>query len=132
MEGIYGNLLEKAQIHNKVFSQKSLNDNYNQSNRPNNSSNENDNMEIIDFIEDNRTDTFENYCRIKREELILKAVDNLPDDLKELCRQLQTDTNITNISKKLNLSRKTIYQKINKIRKIFEELNLNDFFKNIR
>lgn len=88
MDGIYGNLLEKAQIHNKVFSQKSLNDNYNQSNRPNNSSNENDNMEIIDFIEDNRADTFENYCRIKREELILKAVDNLPDDLKELCRQL--------------------------------------------
>lgn len=128
MEGIYGNLLEKARIHNKVFSQKSLNDSYNYSNKSNNSSNENDNMEIIDFIEDNRTDTFENYCRIKREELILKAVDNLPNDLKELCRQLQTDTNITNISKKLNLSRKTIYQKINRIRKIFEELNLNDFF----
>lgn len=128
MEGIYGNLLEKARIHNKVFSQKSLNDNYNQSNRPNNSSNENDNMEIIDFIEDNTTDTFESYCKIKMEELILKAVDNLQNDLKELCRQLQTDTNITNISKKLNLSRKTIYQKINRIRKIFEELNLNDFF----
>lgn len=128
MEGIYGNLLEKARIHNKVFSQKSLNDNFNQSNRSNSPSNENDNMEIIDFIEDNTTDTFESYCKIKMEELILKAVDNLPDDLKELCRQLQTDTNITNISKKLNLSRKTIYQKINKIRKIFEELNLNDFF----
>ena len=86
MEGIYGNLLEKARIRNKVFSQKSLNDNFNQSNISNNPSNENDNMEIIDFIEDNTTDTFESYCKIKIEELILKAVDNLPDDLKELCR----------------------------------------------
>ena len=129
MEGIYVNLLEKAAIHNKVFSKKSLNDYADIDGISNGSGiSKNDSKEIIDFIEDNKTDTFESYCRIKREELVLKAVDNLPNDLKELCRQLQTDTNITNISKKLNLSRKTIYQKINRIRKIFEELNLNDFF----
>ncbi len=129
MEGIYGNLLEKAVIHNKVFSKKSLND-YADIDGINNISgiNKKDSKEIIDFIEDNKTDTFESYCRTKQEELVLKAVDNLPNDLKELCRQLQADTNITDISKNMKLSRKTIYQKINKIKKIFEKLNLNDFF----
>ena len=83
MEGIYGNLLEKARIHNKVFSRKSLND-YADIDGIGNSSgiSKNDSKEIIDFIEDNKTDTFESYCRIKREELVLKAVDNLPNDLK--------------------------------------------------
>ena len=129
MESIYGNLLEKARIHNKIFSQKSLNDcaSIDGINNSNGIS-KNDSKEIIDFIEDNKTDTFETYCRIKREELVLKAVDNLPSDLKELCRRLQTDTNITNISKELKLSRKTIYQKINKIKKIFEEFGLDEFF----
>ena len=100
MEGIYGNLLEKAVIHNKVFSKKSLND-YADIDGINNISgiNKKDSKEIIDFIEDNKTDTFESYCRTKQEELVLKAVDNLPNDLKELCRQLQADTNITDISK---------------------------------
>ena len=62
MEGIYGNLVEKAIVHNKVFSKKSLND-YSEVNKSNSN---NESKEIIEFIEDDNSDTFESYCQIKK------------------------------------------------------------------
>ena len=58
MEGIYGNLVEKAIVHNKFFSKKSLND-YSEINKSNSN---NESKEIIEFIEDDHSDTFESYC----------------------------------------------------------------------
>ena len=64
-------MLNLPQQKNLMKLWKAINDNFKQSNISNNPSNENDNMEIIDFIEDNTTDTFESYCKIKMEEVNL-------------------------------------------------------------
>lgn len=112
MEGIYGNLKKKAQKRNELFSKTSLNDFSN----PNSLGMDSDSTEkeIIEFMEDKNpnSNTFEIYYQERKQEKIIKLIESLPEDLKELCRYLQKgDENITEIAKKLNTSRKTIYQK---------------------
>ncbi|HSQ97519.1 MAG TPA: HTH domain-containing protein [Rickettsiales bacterium] len=123
MENIYKNLKSKAIRESKYISKVSLNDSITNSSRQNNNEQINE-SEIIDFIQDDKSNTFETYCKQKTKEKITKAIEDLPNDLKDICRYLQTD-NVSDISKKLNISRKTIYQKIHKIKSIFEKCGID-------
>ena len=127
MENIYKNLKSKAIRESRFISKVSLNDSIGtsvtSSSKRNNNEQSNE-SEIIDFIQDDKSNTFETYCKQKTKEKITKAIEDLPNDLKDICRYLQTD-NVSDISKKLNISRKTIYQKIHKIKSIFEECGID-------
>ena len=118
MESIYKNLLNKKIIHSKHNSEYSLNDAvYNGNN------NEELEPEILDLMEDKNADTFESYYKAVQREKLFFIIETLPEDLKEICRLLQ-EFNVTEISKKLNLSRKTIYQKINKIKDMLNGIDI--------
>ena len=70
-------------------------------------------------------------CRTAMEVVDLSAdvqqvIDNLPDDLKDLCIRLQTDS-ITDISTLTGISRQRIYADIIRLRLIFEEAGLRGY-----
>jgi RNA polymerase sigma factor (sigma-70 family) len=110
----YKELMRKSKLRRKYFSNISLNE-------PINSNDDNGNSEIIDFIEDkNSSNAFEDFCQLKEMERLYKIIETLPEDLKKLCRLLQTK-NVTEIAKELKLSRWSVYDKIHKIKRIFEK-----------
>lgn len=108
-------ILRKARLYKKHFSQTSLNDFI--------TDNDGECSEVIDFVEDDKS--FEEYFENNRKEKLLSVVAKMPDDLKEVCRLLQ-DKNISQISRELKVSRKSISKKVNKIRAIFKEAGLGD------
>ena len=114
IKNICYDLIQKAIKYKKYFSKTSLNDLLSSDNQ--------DSNEIIDFIADETANTFEEYYNFNQKEKILNEINNFPDELKELCRMLQ-DKNVTEISKELNISRKTIYKRINKIKMLLKKYN---------
>ena len=114
VKNICYDLVQKAIKHKKYFSKTSLNDLLSLDNQ--------DSNKIIDFIADETANTFEEYYNFNQKEKILNEINNFPDELKELCRMLQ-DKNVTEISKELNISRKTIYKRINKIKMLLKKYN---------
>jgi RNA polymerase sigma factor (sigma-70 family) len=117
-------LIRKIRIHNKYFHKFSLNDPAN-----NNDCNSDDDnpIEIIDLIEDDKADTFEEYYKINQSKKLSTILNKLPEDLKRLCKLLQTEKNVTEVAKKLNLSRKSIYKKIHRIKEVFKDEGTNDY-----
>jgi RNA polymerase sigma factor (sigma-70 family) len=114
VKSAYRILIKKAKIRRKYNSNVSLNDFVKDSDN---------NSEIIDFIEDNNSNFFEELCQRELNEKLYKTIKTLPEDLKQLCRLLQCK-NITEVAKELNLSRKSVYKKIHKIKTIFEKAGL--------
>ncbi|MDD2840740.1 MAG: sigma-70 family RNA polymerase sigma factor [Rickettsiales bacterium] len=133
MENIFKELIRKSKLHKKYFSKVSLNDTTNTSEnyknyktyKYGNNSTDNNSSEIIDLIEDTNANTFEEYYKSTRDKKLLQVINNLPDDLKELCRLLR-DKNVTDIAKQLKISRDTVYSKIHKIKKIFKDNGIDN------
>ncbi|HSQ97543.1 MAG TPA: hypothetical protein VLL98_02370 [Rickettsiales bacterium] len=137
MENIYKNLKSKAIRESKYISKVSLNDSMgtsiNGSSRKsysnginrnhNHNSEQSSESEIIDFIQDDKSNTFETYCKQKIKEKITKAIEIMPNDLKDICRYLQTD-NVSDISKKLNISRKQYIKKYTKLNQFLRNAEL--------
>ncbi|MDR0571814.1 MAG: sigma-70 family RNA polymerase sigma factor [Rickettsiales bacterium] len=120
IESICSELLRRARLHHKYFSRISLND------PVNTADSEDDCSEVIDLLEDDKIDTFEECYRTIQNKKLYKVINKLPEDLKQLCRLLQSDRNIAEIAKKLNLSRWSIYDRIHKLKTIFEDEGLKD------
>ncbi|MDY6903826.1 MAG: sigma-70 family RNA polymerase sigma factor [Thermodesulfobacteriota bacterium] len=55
-----------------------------------------------------------------------KAVEQLPPELRRLCKRLETET-VTEISRDTGIPRGTIYESIKKLRAIFEDAGLRDY-----
>jgi RNA polymerase sigma factor (sigma-70 family) len=117
-----GLLIRKVRIRNKYFHKFSLNDPMNNTDH---NSNDDNPIEMIDLIEDDKADTFEEYCKMTQNKKLSVVLNKLPEDLKQLCKLLQTEKNVTEVAKKLSLSRKSIYKKIHKIKKIFKDLGMD-------
>jgi RNA polymerase sigma factor (sigma-70 family) len=117
MKSIYSELLRESKIRSKYFSKTSLNEQINPKEDNDN------NSEIIDFIEDNRPSVFDKCFKTTRSRKLLEAVESLPEDLRTVCRLLR-DKNVAEIARELKLSRKSIYKKIRKIKSMFEEIGL--------
>ena len=113
-------LIEKAMTRNKYNSKISLNDSFTGTNNEDNNS-----SEIMDFIEDNNSNTFEEYYKSSQSKKLLETINSLPKDLKELCRLLKYK-NATEVAKQLNISRATLYRKVQKIREIFIKANIDE------
>lgn len=120
IEKISLRLIERARTRNKYNSKISLNDF-----SPDKNYNENNSSEIIEFIEDNNSNTFEEYYKASQDKKLFSIVNSLPEDLKELCRLLKYK-NITEISNELNISRNTVYRRIQKIKEIFIKAGINN------
>ena len=84
----------------------------------NNKSSDNSSSEIIDFIEDNNSNTFEEYYKESQNKKLFNAINSLPEDLKEICGLLKYK-NATEVSRELNISRATLYRKIHEIKEVF-------------
>ena len=89
-------------------------------------STDNNSSEIIDLIQDTNANTFEEYYKLTRDKKLLQVINNLPEDLKEICRLLR-DKNVTDIAKQLKVSRDTVYNKIHKIRTIFKDNGIDNW-----
>ena len=57
---------------------------------------------------------------------VRKAMEQLPPELRRLCRRLETET-VTEISRDTGIPRGTIYESIKKLRAIFEDAGLRDY-----
>ena len=119
-------MFRNSKLHRKYVSRVSLNDTTSICENNNSNSTNNNSSEIIDLIEDTNANTFEEYYKLTRDKKLLQVINNLPDDLKELCRLLR-DKNVTDIAKSLKISRDTVYEKIHKIRKIFKENGIDSW-----
>lgn len=117
IEKITLRLIEKAIARNRYNSKLSLND-LSISSISNNKSSDNSSSEIIDFIEDNNSNTFEEYYKESQNKKLFNAINSLPEDLKEICRLLKYK-NATEVSRELNISRATLYRKIHEIKEVF-------------
>ncbi len=124
IEKISLRLIERAIARNKYNSKLSLND-LSISFVSNNKDSDNSSSEIIDFIEDNNSNTFEEYYRTSQNKKLFNAINSLPEDLKEICRLLKYK-NATEVSKELNISRATLYRRIQKIKEIFIKANIDN------
>jgi len=86
-------------------------------------------MEIID-----QEDYLRRTGRLSRPAAVLrdlsldlrKEIENLPPELRELCKRLETDT-VTEISRDTGIPRGTIYESIKKLRAIFQDAGLRDY-----
>jgi RNA polymerase sigma-70 factor (ECF subfamily) len=57
---------------------------------------------------------------------VREVVERLPPELRELCRRLESDT-ITEISRDTGVPRGTIYERIKRLRAIFEDAGLREY-----
>jgi RNA polymerase sigma factor (sigma-70 family) len=122
LQNSYGLLIRKAKIRNKYFHKFSLND---LANNTDHNSNDDNPIEMVDLIEDDKADTFEEYYKMTQSRKLSTILNKLPKDLKQLCKLLQTEKNVTEVAKKLGLSRKSVYKKIHRIKEIFKGLGMD-------